>query len=264
MKKLSLLLMLSVFVFCSCDNDDDKEQTHVLSLPDYSTHTLDLGDINNPLDSWSTTYGETTTNYYHTLLTDNTKLFEFDCVSSDNYGFGSDGFAFTNCTVDDCADFQDYDYRAVIKKGVRNNTYVIVGASGYEIGENSDKNAAIRFKDDDNPNEAEAYQVKGMYVTNCIFAYKSMKLGEGYTGLDEQFGANDSFKLKIYNMDKSMHVECYLAEGTNVLTEWKWVDLTALGKTSGLRFELESTKYNDYGNITPNYFCLDGITLLDD
>ena len=86
--------------------DDDKDngpKTYVLNLPSYETHTLDLGDVENPVDTWSSSYedqGTTyTTNYFQTLLTDNSKIFEFDCISSDSYGFGSDGFAFTNCCL---------------------------------------------------------------------------------------------------------------------------------------------------------------------
>lgn len=105
--------------FCGCSDDDDAK-TYVLSLPNYETHTLDLGDTKNPVDQWSTSYeyeGQTyITNYFQTLLTDNNKIFEFDCVSSDAYGFGSDSFAFTNCTVNDCPNFSLYDYRAITKK----------------------------------------------------------------------------------------------------------------------------------------------------
>lgn len=137
MKKLSLLLLLSVFVFCGCSDDDDTK-TYVLSLPNYETHTLDMGDQENPDDSWSVSSDWGTTNYKYNLLTDASGIFEFDCVSS-TYGFYSDSFAFTNCTEKDCPDFATYDYRAITKKGVINNTYVIVGAAGYKIGKNSDK-----------------------------------------------------------------------------------------------------------------------------
>lgn len=262
MKKLSLLLLLSVFVFCGCSDDDDTK-TYVLSLPNYETHTLDMGDTKNPVEHWSSSYNGITTNYYHTILTDDSKLFEFDCTSSDNYGFGSDGFAFTNCTVDNCKDFEMYDYRAVTKKGVTNNTYVIVGAGGYGINSDLNKEVSIRFKDHDNPNELEDYRVKGLYVTNSVIAYNSMKEGTGYYGEEEIFGSNDSFKLIIYNYDKTMHVDCYLAEGTNLLNQWKWVDLTSLGETKGLKVSLESTKKDEYGLLTPTYFCLDGITIED-
>ncbi|WP_368125090.1 DUF4465 domain-containing protein, partial [Bacteroides faecis] len=256
--------------FCGC-SDDDKDngpKTYVLNLPSYETHTLDLGDVENPIDTWSSSYedqGTTyTTNYFQTLLTDNSKIFEFDCISSDSYGFGSDGFAFTNCTINDCPDFSVYDYRAIPKKGVSSNTYVVVGAAGYKVGSNSDKEVSIRFKDNENPNKTEDYQVKGLYVTNCVYAYKSMKEGSSiFSGLDK-FEANDSFKLKIHNFDKTKMVECDLAEGTNILTTWKWVDLTALGETNGLKFTMISTKVNDWGPMTPTYFCLDGITLIED
>lgn len=256
-------MLLSVFVFCGCSNDD--EVTHTLILPDYETHTLDLGDRNNPAESWSTSYedyntGETiTTNYFHTLLTDKSGIFEFDCFSTDMYGFGSDGFAFSNCTVEGCSDFAVYDYRAVPKKGVNNNTYVIVGAAGYKTGPQADKDAAIRFKG----SNTAIYEVQGMYITNCVYSYRSMKEGIGFYREEEIFGANDWLKLTIYSADKSKKVECRLAEGTNIMSEWKWVDLTPLGVTDGLQFKIESSKTNEYGPLTPTYFCLDGITLVE-
>ncbi|MDD3037864.1 DUF4465 domain-containing protein [Bacteroides sp.] len=290
MKKYSLLLFLflSVFAFSGCgdddkfkddngsidnggtgdkDDDDDTKKEYVLSLPVYETHKLDLGDTENPIDNWSTSFdyeGVTyTTHYFHTLLTDKNKLFEFDCVSSDAYGFSSDGFAFTNCTVTDCPDFASYDYRAIPKKGVTNNTYVIAGAAGYKIGLHSDKEVSIRFKNNDNFNETKDYRVKGMYVTNCVFVYKSMTEGSTiFSGLDK-FGKDDSFKLIIYNPTKTKKVECYLAEGTNILTTWKWIDLTSLGETNGLKFELTTTRTDENGAMTPTYFCLDAITLID-
>lgn len=267
MKKSVLLLLVSVFAFYGCDNDDEDDvKTYVLNVPSYATHTLDLGDTENPVDAWETSYeweGQIyRTHYFQTLLSDNSKLFEFDCVSSDAYGFGSDGFAFTNCAVDNCDDFALYDYRAVTKKGVTNGSYVIVGAAGYKVGANSDKEVAIRFKDNENPAQTDDYRVKGLYVTNSIFAYNSMKNGSPIFNGQDKFGDSDSFKLTIYNLDKSLNVVCYLAEGTNFLTEWKWIDLTALGETRGLKFEI-TAKSNEFGTMTPTYFCLDGITLID-
>lgn len=249
MKKLSLLLLVSVFAFSGCSNDDDTK-TYVLSLPDYQAESLYLGDSENFDSQWNDSY-ENINNKH--LLSDNSKVFEFDCltVSYDKgttFGFGSDSFAFTNKTSG--------DYSAITKKGVSNQTYIITGASGYS-------DISIRFKDNENPKELEDYRVKGIYVTNSAFAYNSMKDGAGYYGEEEIFGANDSFKLTIYNLEKTQSVEVYLAQGTNLLNEWKWVDLTSLGETKGLKFELKTTKTNEYGPMTPYYFCLDGITVED-
>lgn len=260
MKKLSLLMLLSVFVFWGCSNDDDKgtgtnEITHVLSLPAYEVDTLDLGDTSNPIDTWATSYtdkGQTyVTNYFLTLLTDNSKIFEFDCTSSDVSGFGSDAFGFTNCTSG--------NYSAVTKKGVNSNTYVVVGASGYKVGSNYDKEVAIRFKG----NNKTTYHVKGLFVTNSVYAYSSMKDGSGYFGKQEIFGDEDWFKLTIYNSDKTLKAAVSLAEGKKLLNTWKWVDLTSLGETDCLYFELSSSKTNEGGMMTPSYFCLDGITLIE-
>lgn len=262
MKKLSLFLLVSVFAFCGCsDSDDetkdgDKKKEIVVNFENLLTkaETLYLGDTENPAESWE----QGNTPYYLTYLLDNTKAFEFDCVSS-SYGFGMDAFGFTN--------FTSGNYSAVPKKGVKNNTYIIVGASGYKIGANNDKEAAIRFKDNNNSNNKKAYQVKGLFITNCMYAYNSMKEGTDYFhehGEEDKFDSNDSFKVIIYNIDKTKKVEYYLAQGTNLVDEWKWVNLTSLGKTEGLKFELQTTKNNDWGAMTPTYFCLDGITLIED
>lgn len=259
MKKLSLFLLVSVFAFygCSDDNDETKKEveTYVLSLPAYEAETLYMGEITNSVESWEQPWGI----YYFTHLLDNTNIFEFDCVSSTTFGFGMDAFGFTNCTSG--------NYSAVTKKGVNNNTYIIVGASGYKIGANSDKDAAIHFKDNNNPNKQKAYQLKGLFVTNCVYAYNSMKEGSDYfheNNEEDKFDSNDSFKVIVYNMDKTKKVEYYLAQGTNLVNKWEWVDLTSLGETEGLKFELKTTKNNDSGPMTPLYFCLDGITLIED
>lgn len=67
MKKLSLLLLLSVFIFCGCSDDDDTK-TYILSLPNYETHTLDMGDQENQDDSWSVSSEWGTTNYKYNLV----------------------------------------------------------------------------------------------------------------------------------------------------------------------------------------------------
>ena len=88
------------------------------------------------------------------------------------------------------------------------------------------------------------------------------KTGSKPIGKDK-FGNTDSFKIIIYNMDKTQSVECTLGEGTQFVTTWKWVDLTSLGETEGLKFNIKTTKEDQWGAMTPTYFCLDGITIED-
>ncbi|MCD7899279.1 MAG: DUF4465 domain-containing protein [Bacteroides sp.] len=247
MKKISLwVLLLAVLAFTGCsDNDDDeqnngKKNSYVLKLPTYSLETEYIGDTENPVKTWEEGSGEYAFPCYQTLLTDESKFFNFDCVST-SYGIYS-GFEFTNLTSGDKS--------SITKKGVSNNTYV---TAYYNTSD--DYGVAIKFKQGD-------YNVKGLYVTNSLAAYTSISEGDNFS---REFQNGDWYKVTIYNMDKTENVEFYLADyqnnKTEIVTEWKWVDLTSLGETNGLRFELSSTDNNEYGMRTPAYFCIDGITI---
>ena len=54
-------------------------------------------------------------------------------------------------------------------------------------------------------------------------------------------------------------MEFYLAEGTDLLDTWEWVDLTSLGVVYGLEFELTSSDTGAYGMNTPAYFAMDDL-----
>ncbi len=90
------------------------------------------------------------------------------------------------------------------------------------------------------------------------------------TNLLKKFGEGDWFKLKIKGKDKAggndtQAVEFYLADFRNgkseLLNQWKWVDLMGLGEVKSVHFELSSTDNGDWGGMnTPSYFCIDDIT----
>jgi len=242
MKKLFLFLCVSTFVFFSCSEDDpiidDESVVYGLDLPTFDANTEYWGDTENPVASWED-WGFT---YMQTSLTDKSGVFSFDCISGP-WGI-SNGFEFCNLT--------EGQNSAVTGKGIKNDTYVTSAIDSY-----STTDVAIHFNEGkmDAPN---GYIVKGLYVTNCTYAYDAMATGDE---ISNKFGDGDWFKLTIYSKDKTEKVEVLLADGTDILNEWKWVDLTALGETSGLKFELSSSDVGDWGMNTPAYFCLDGITL---
>lgn len=246
MKKFSLWMMLvAALVFTGCSDDDDDKKISVVELPSYTAQTTDYGDTENPVKSWLEGEGESWEyTSYQTLLTDQSKVFEFDCISN-KYGIAG-GFAFTNLTSGDKS--------AVAKDNIKNSTYIL---SFYSVFSKYD--VAVNFKN----TEKKAYTVKGLYLTNAQITYNSISNGDDYGA--KKFEANDWFKVTIYNMNKTSKVEFYLADFRNnkkeIINEWKWVDLTSLGETTGLKFELSSTDNNDYGMLTPAYFCMDGITL---
>lgn len=139
------------------------------------------------------------------------------------------------------------------------------------LGDNSNMPVETTFKDD------ESYAVSGFYVTNNTYTYFSMVNGDmfakkfgGATGDDP-----DYFKLLVWGEKEDGSatdtVEFYLADfrfsdnsKDYIVKEWRWVDLTSLGKVKKLRYNLESTDVGMWGMNTPSYFCLDNLTIIPD
>ena len=118
--------------------------------------------------------------------------------------------------------------------------------------------------------DGAAHTVTGCYVTNNLWAYQSITEGDysstpfgGPSGNDP-----DWFKLTATGKNASGQtvgtLDFYLADYrfTNnaddyVVTTWEWFDLSPLGAVSTIAFTLSSTKGNQYGMLTPAYFCIE-------
>ena len=164
-----------------------------------------------------------------------------------------EGFAYSNMTDTTTAGYTN-QYSAITSGGVNGSDNYAVAYTmtmwgqpaqtynGYSTGE-------------------YAQIVEGFYVTNTTYAYLSMRDGDSYsTAFDE----DDWFKLTIYALDSTYsqtgdYVDFYLAEGTDFLSTWEWVDLTGLGVVYGLEFELTSSDIGIYGMNTPAYFAMDNL-----
>ena len=105
--------------------------------------------------------------------------------------------------------------------------------------------------------------VPGFYITNSSYAYNSMTVGDYYA---KKFEKGDWFKLTITGYDVNNEVtgtkEYYLADLRDektayIINDWRYVDLSGLGKVAKLGFELSSSDNGDYGMNTPAYFCFD-------
>jgi hypothetical protein len=124
--------------------------------------------------------------------------------------------------------------------------------------------------------------VKGFYVSNSTYAYKSMLNGDMFA---KKFGDTtgthcgcpqgsypDWFKLTVKRYYQGYlrndSAEVYLADyrySNNtqdyILKTWAWIDLDSLGNTDSLTFFLSSSDNGMYGMNTPAYFCIDNLTL---
>ena len=105
--------------------------------------------------------------------------------------------------------------------------------------------------------------VPGFYITNSAYAYSSMNEGDGFA---KKFGRDDWFKLTVTGYDADGEVtgtkDYYLADLRDpktayIINDWRYVDLSGLGKVTKLGFELTSSDTGAWGMNTPAYFCFD-------
>ena len=79
----------------------------------------------------------------------------------------------------------------------------------------------------------------------------------------KKFEAGDWFKLTITGKDSNGvvtdTVDFLLADGTDIVDAWTWVDLSGLGEVKSILFSLSSSDTGAFGMNTPSYFALDSI-----
>lgn len=167
------------------------------------------------------------------------------------------GYGYANETSTEFRDYHD-QFRNIVGGGADGtaNYGVAYMMGGYDM------TMAISAASD------EGLAVPGIYVTNTAYAVNSILNGDGWC---EKFTAEkgDYFTLFIEGLDAAgavkATVEIPLADfrtptenarnATPVLSEWKWFDLSSLGKVSKLRFSYDSSQPDK----VPAYACFDGI-----
>lgn len=151
----------------------------------------------------------------------------------------------------------DAQYTAASGSGYEGSTQYAVA---YTMGAQTDVYAA----------DGSTQTITGCYVTNNLWAYQNMLEGDysatpfgGTSGNDP-----DWFKLTATGKNASGQTvgtaEFYLADyrfsdnnEDYILNTWEWFDLSGLGSVHTISFSLSSSKNDNYGMITPAYFCMD-------
>jgi len=201
---------------------------------------------------------------------------------SDFSGFFVDGNArFTNYFVDwgggltSWSGFSYSNMRDTITQSYANE-FSAITAYGY----NSSVNYAVCYvsayavlPDIKLNSIADGDTVGGFYVTNTTYGFLTMKNGGGpakkfggVTGTDP-----DWFALVVYGFDNGVKkpdsVMFYLADyrfassvDDYIVKDWRWVDLTSLGKVDSLTFKMYSSDTGSFGINNPTYFCMDNLT----
>ena len=103
--------------------------------------------------------------------------------------------------------------------------------------------------------------VSGLYVTNNTYAYYSMLNGGPFDA--KKFGDDDWFLLTMTGKDATGAVtgtvNFYLADGTDIVNSWEYVNLASLGVVKSVEFGLSSSDNGTWGMNTPGYFVIDTV-----
>ena len=175
--------------------------------------------------------------------------FQFDNYYSPDWGGYWGNFAYSNQTSSSYESLAD-QFHAVTGGGHESATFGVAFPQG----------GSVTFMDN-----AEGTVIPGFYITNSADAYTSMLNGDAYA---KKFAQGDWFKLTITGLDadgkETGTKEFYLADLRDadsskhfIVNDWRYVDLSGLGKVKSLKFILDSSDTGSWGINTPGYFCLD-------
>lgn len=162
-------------------------------------------------------------------------------------GYGSwDGFAWSTMSSTEYASLDD-QYNACTGTGVDGSqTFAVAYYSAFMGTEPTVMSA-----------DGQPFEAKGCYVTNSAYAYASMHDGDAYA---KKFDETDWFKLTATGYADGVFMadaDFYLAKDGNIVNDWQYFDLSALGTVDEIHFTLSSSDNGDWGMNTPAYFCLD-------
>lgn len=177
--------------------------------------------------------------------------------------FTSNGVKFSNNYSIDWGSWSGFSYSnstSTVFESYSTDSWNSITGGGYD----GSKTFAVGYESGTITVSETGATVNGCYVTNNSYAYTSMTTGDSYA---KKFASGDYFKL-IFTADNGNTAEFYLAnmtsdDASNIVSEWKWFDLSSLGSVKTISFSFESSDTGTYGINTPQYFCMDNLTISD-
>ena len=227
---------------CSDDDDNNKDNTVVVSFENQKLNEQGfwMGEENGTgvSDEWGGTtyicsYAEKDLSF-NTSYTKSSYGFSF-------MGFGisnrtATGFSATNLTID--------QFNNVTGKAHSGKQFAVVYGQAATITVSNTKGV----------------NVKGFFFTNSSYLVNSVENGDDYAKKFET--GKDYFKVTV-TADNGKSVDFYPADyrtGVTVVKDWKWLDLSSLGRVKVLTFTFDGTDKGSWGLNTPSYVCIDDLT----
>ena len=183
--------------------------------------------------------------------------------------FYSGSYGFTNTYMKKWASWGGYAYSNHTATTYSQLADQYNGVVGHGVADSKNYGVAYLFGDTKlEVTHAAKAVIPGMYISNTAWV---KHVSEHGTGLGDEpntpFKKGDYYKITaISNDDESKKVDFYLADYRSenpadhyVIDTWQWLDLSALGEVSSIRFTAMGTRANQFGSTIPFYFILDNV-----
>lgn len=225
---------------CSDDDDNNKEKAVVVSFENQKLNEEGfwMGEENGTgtSDGW----GGTT---YVCSYTEKDLSFKTDYTHSD-WGDSFMGFGISNRTATDfsATNLTIDQFNNVTGKAHDGKQFAVVYG----------QTATITVSNTTGVN------VKGFFFTNSSYLVNSVENGDSYA---KKFEAGDYLKVTV-TADNGKSVDFYPVDyrsGVTVVKDWKWLDLSSLGRVKTLTFSFDGTDKGEWGLNTPSYVCIDDL-----
>ncbi len=190
--------------------------------------------------------------------------------SDNSGGFTSRGARFNNTFVDGGGGVTSWGGWAYSTKSDTtdpsfNNQYSALAGGGY-----NSLTYGVGYMDSFTPVFPTIELPAGTRLVSAMFAnttYAGLIMRDGDpNGLAHKFGHADYFKVIVTGLDANQKeigpLEVFLAQGTDILSTWKPVDLSSLAEARSLRFAVDSSDKDPiFGLNTPAYFAMDDLAV---
>ncbi|MDE7159736.1 MAG: DUF4465 domain-containing protein [Muribaculaceae bacterium] len=164
-------------------------------------------------------------------------------------------FAYANYTGNHFSSYVTDQWNNAVGGGHDSAAYGVVYADTY-----------MGYTDVTLPDHPDGATVSGMWVVNSAWVADCIANGDGMSG---PFGAGDTLRLHIVGFDKddnTTETDFLLADYTSenpeewyAVNDWRWMSLSELGSVVRMRFNVYSSKANEWGQTTPAYVCIDDL-----
>ena len=175
--------------------------------------------------------------------------FTFNCNYFPEWSYWS-GFAISNRTKTAFDSYELDQFNSCVGQGANGSEKYVVA---FPQGETIDIDAA------------GGEVISGFYVTNNAWVVDAILNGDGMT--PGAFATGDFLTLSIIGNHPDETADTlvyYLADYRSeneadhyYVSDWRWIDLRALGQVESITFRMDSSRKNDWGMTTPGYFCMD-------